>query len=53
MSTTVKLHSGSLNVATRQLSGDSMAKAIDDWLTSTPPVRDKNPMPGKKQAEKK
>jgi hypothetical protein len=38
MSTTVKLHSGSLNVATRQLSANSMAKAIDDALADLVPL---------------
>jgi hypothetical protein len=38
MSTTVKLHSGSLNVATRQLSTGSMARAIDEAMTALVPL---------------
>lgn len=38
MSTTIKLHSGSLNVATRTLSSDSMAKAIDDAMRALVPL---------------
>lgn len=38
MSTSVKLHSGSLDMATRELSLNSMAKAIDDALADLVPL---------------
>jgi hypothetical protein len=38
MSTTVKLHTGTLNVSARQLSAGSMARAIDDAMRILVPL---------------